>query len=133
MALPGNTPIIVGVGEVANKNLDPSHAVEPADLMVQAIRRAIEDASISDKELATADSISVVPPWTWAYPDLPSLLAEKVHAKPSHLAIGYHGGNQPALQYDEAARRISQGKSKLAIVTGGEALASCKLDMRQGA
>lgn len=125
MTLLRNTPIIVGVGEVTNKNLDPSHAVEPADLMVQAIKRSIEDASISETELATADSISVVPPWTLAYPDLPTLIAEKVHAKPKHFALGEHGGNQPALLCDEAARRISKGQSKLAIITGGEALASC--------
>lgn len=124
MAINNRTPVIVGVGEVTNKNVDVAHAIEPVDLMVEAIQRAIRDASISDKELRAVDSISIVPPWTWAYPDLPTLVAEKLQSKPQHLIIGSHGGDQPAYLCDEAARRISTGESKFAIVTGGEALAS---------
>lgn len=123
--VPLNTPIIVGVGEVRNKETHSSHAIEPVDLILQAIQRAFTDASLSKIESARADSISVVPPWTWAYPDLPALLAERLQVQPSHLRIGDHGGNQPALLCDEAARRISVGESQLAIIAGGEALASC--------
>lgn len=35
-----------------------------------------------------------------------------------------HGGNQPAKLLDEACRRIAAGQSTLAVVAGGEALAS---------
>jgi len=125
--VPRSTPIIVGVGEVRNKDSDSSRAIEPANLMLEAIRRAVTDASISNTVFSSADSISVVPPWTWAYPDLPRLIAQKLNIQPSHLVISNHGGNQPARLCDEAARRISTGESKLAIITGGEALASCKL------
>ena len=125
-AVPRSTPVIVGVGEVRNKDADSSRAIEPADLMLEAIRRAVTDASIPETEFLSADSISVVPPWTWAYPDLPGLIAQKLKIRPSHLVISNHGGNQPARLCDDAARRISAGESKLAIITGGEALASCK-------
>lgn len=124
MDVPADTPIIIGVGEVKNTSTDPDHAIEPLGLMLKAIQNAAQDASISESSLAATDSISVVPTWTWSYPDLPGLIAQELGIKPSHLTSGYHGGNQPALQCDEAARRISLGKSKLAIITGGEALAS---------
>jgi hypothetical protein len=121
----GNTPIIVGVGEIINKKPGLSHAVEPAELILGATRRALEDASISEPDLQAIDSISIVPPWTWPYPDLPALMAEKLRIKPTHTVTGYHGGNQPAELCDEAARRIATGQSKIAIIAGGEALASC--------
>ncbi|OAA60269.1 Thiolase [Niveomyces insectorum RCEF 264] len=125
MAVPQTTPIVVGVGEIRDKSIDLSHPNEPADLMVEAIRRSFADASLTMTELAAApDSISVVPPWTWAYPDLPGLLAERLHIQPRHRVLGSHGGDQPALLFGEAAQRIARGESKLAIVTGGEALAT---------
>lgn len=126
MVVSDNTPIIVGVGEFINKERDLSLAVEPAELILRAIRRSLEDASISNSDLHAIDSISIVPPWTWSYNDLPALIAENLHIKPTHRVIGYHGGNQPAELCDEAARRIASGQSKMAIIAGGEALASCK-------
>ncbi|CAM1506231.1 Fc.00g058720.m01.CDS01 [Cosmosporella sp. VM-42] len=132
MAIPRTTPIIIGVGEAINKIVDPFHPIEPLDLILEAIRRSIADASISNTELAAADSISVVPPWTWAYPDLPRLIAERLQIQPTHLVIGDHGGNQPALLCDEAARRISVGESSVAIIAGGEALASLAACQKAG-
>lgn len=125
----GLTPIIVGVGDVRQKSSSADHPTEPADLMLEAFQRAVQDtgSALSESEFtALVDSVSVVPPWTWPYQNLPALLAERLGRDPSqcHLALGIHGGNQPAMLCDEAARRISKGESKVAIVTGGEALAT---------
>jgi hypothetical protein len=123
--VPRSIPIIVGVGEIRDKSFDARTAVEPAELMLTAIRSAIKDTGVSEADLLPQiDSLSAVPPWTWPYKDLPGLLAEKLGSHPSHLAIGRHAGSQPAFFCDEAARRISLGDSKVAIITGGEALAS---------
>lgn len=45
--------------------------------------------------------------------------------RPTYKYLSEHGGNSPAKLFDEAARRISFGEAKVAVVTGGEALASC--------
>ncbi|KXJ97276.1 thiolase [Microdochium bolleyi] len=134
MAGPRLTPIIVGVGDVCNKSLDLANAFEPAELMIRAINAALQDSGIAEPDFAAQlDSISVVPPWTWPYPDLPGLLAEKLGSKPAHRAIGkYHGGNQPALLCDEAARRVAAGEARVAVVTGGEALASLAVCQKAG-
>lgn len=122
------TPIIVGVGDFRNKSLEVKDAIEPAELMITAVRRALEDTELTpglqDELLGLTDSVCVVPPWTWAYPDLPGLLAERLGVNASHMLLGEHGGNQPALLCDIAARRISSGETKAAIIVGGEALAS---------
>ena len=39
----------------------------------------------------------------------------------SHKYLSPHGGNQSGKTFDEAARRISQGKTKVAVLTGAEA------------
>ncbi|KAF7562876.1 hypothetical protein G7046_g1224 [Stylonectria norvegica] len=132
MALPRTTPVIVDIGEAKNKAPSTANAIEPAGLMLEAIQRSIADASGSGDVQLSIDSISVVPPWTWVYPNLPLLLAEKLQVRPHHLAIGEHGGNQPALLCDEAARRISAGETKCAIITGGEALASLSACQKAG-
>ncbi|KZM22166.1 catalytic [Ascochyta rabiei] len=119
-------PVIIGVGDV--KNRDINDAKEPATLMLEAIEIALKDASPSSvSELKSAiDSIDVVKTWTWPYPDLPSLLSEKLGIQDTVKWKRYseHGGNQPGKLFDEAAKRIARGECKVALITGGEALAS---------
>lgn len=122
------TPIVVGVGDIKNRSKKVDDAIEPMQLMLQAILHAIQDTKLSpsaEKELQSRiDSVSVVNTWTWVYPDLPGLLAEKLGVKAKYRVLSHHGGDSPAKLFDEAARRISTGESRVAVVTGGEALAS---------
>jgi hypothetical protein len=123
------TPIIIGVGDIKNKSLKLEDALEPMELMLRATQLAIKDTAMTGffaTELQSSiDDISIVATWTWPYPDLPGLLATKLGVRPQHKHYSEHGGNQPAKLVDEAARRIARGESKVALVTGGEALASC--------
>ncbi|ODA78260.1 hypothetical protein RJ55_05641 [Drechmeria coniospora] len=129
-------PIIVGVGDFRNKSLRVQDAMEPAQLMVKAVESAIADTGLGDasrKELLShVDSLRIVPTWTWAYRDLASLVAGRLGIEPSHTESGYHGGNQPALQCDEAARAIAARESSVAILAGGEALASLAACQKAG-
>jgi hypothetical protein len=122
------TPIVIGVGDFKNASKDVIQAIEPMQLMLNAIGIAISDTGLPEaaaaKLQAQIDSIAIVRTWTWPYPDLPSLLSEKLGINPSHKHYSDHGGNQPGVIFDDAARRISKGESKVAVVTGGEALAS---------
>lgn len=97
-------------------------------MMIGAIENAIKDtgldASVQKQLLGDADSLRIIPTWTWAYNDLLSTVADGLGIKPTTKEMPTHGGNQPALQCDEAARAISYGQSKVAILTGGEAMAS---------
>ncbi|CAG1980575.1 unnamed protein product [Fusarium graminearum] len=115
-------PVIIGIGEIRQKDFTIETCREPAELILSAIRDASQDSSIS--VIDHVDSISVVPPWSWNYKDLPKLLAQRLDIQPSHLELASHGGNTPALLCDKAAARVASGEVKMAIVTGGEALAS---------
>jgi acetyl-CoA acetyltransferase len=123
------TTVVIGVGDVKNRSLKVEDAIEPVELMLKATLKAIQDTNISApaaKELQSKiDHVGVVNTWTWNYPDLPSLISDRLGVKPRYKVLSHHGGDSPAKLFDEAARRISLGLSKVAIVTGGEALASC--------
>jgi len=122
-------PVIIGVGDIKNRSTADADAKEPATLMLDAIHLAINDASPSSatKLQSAIDSIDVVKTWTWPYPDLPGLLAQKLDVDESLKWKRYseHGGDKPGKLFDEAAKRIAKGDCTVAVVTGGEALASC--------
>ena len=130
MAHQRQTPIVVGVGDFVNRSKKIEDALEPLELILRSIRLAIEDTGLS-REAAKAlqsdiDSLDVVKSWTWPYADLPSLVAKKLNIKPTRRYCSDHGGNTPGKLFDAAARRISLGETKVALLSGGEALASCK-------
>jgi hypothetical protein len=124
------TPIVIGVGDVVNRSRKVEDAIEPLQLMLQAIQLALNDTNVSAsvaKELqAQIDSLDVVGSWTWPYTDLPTLLSEKLGVAPQRKYYSPIGGHHPGKLFDEAARRISMGETKVAVLTGGEALASRK-------
>jgi acetyl-CoA acetyltransferase len=123
-------PVIIGVADIKNRSAKPEDAKEPATLMLESINAAINDATKSSatgsKLRSSIDSIDVVKTWTWPYSDLPAFLAQKLDVRPRHKSYTDHGGNQPAKLLDDAARRIATGESHVAVLTGAEALASCK-------
>lgn len=121
------TPVIIGVGDFVNRSKKVQDAIEPAQLMILAIQEAIKDTGLDASTLSalqsSIDSIDVVRSWTWPC-DYPNLIAEKLGFKPLHAHYSDHGGNQPAYLLDDAARRVSKGECNVAVITGGEALAS---------
>jgi hypothetical protein len=122
------TPIIIGVGDIKDRT---SNHKEPAVLIHEAILAAIKDSSSSDATVlqSSIDSISIVKTWTWPYPDLPGLLATKLGVEPNHKFYSEHGGEKPGKLFDEAAKRVARGETKVAVVAGGEALASRKFTL----
>ncbi len=121
-------PVVIGVADIVNRSTKVEDAREPLDLMVSAIREALADTGLdstkADVLRTSIDSINVVRSWTWPYTDLVGSISEKLGVDAPHKYLSPHGGNQSGKLFDEAARRISQGLTKIAVLTGGEALAS---------
>lgn len=44
-----------------------------------------------------------------------------------YKVLSHHGGDSPARLVDEAAARVGRGEVRVAVVVGGEALATCML------
>ncbi len=113
------TPVIVGVGEVKDRPTDRAAGQEPAALIAAALRRAEADAGAA--LLQRLDSLDVVNVVSWAYDDLPALLADRVGAAPRWRRHGEIGGHTPVQFLHEAAARIARGEASVAAVCGGEA------------
>ncbi len=120
MALPADrTPVIIGIGEIVDRPVDPALALEPLALMAEAIRAA--DADAGGGFLARIDSIDVINLVSWRYDRVAARLAERLGINPARAKYGVVGGETPTTRIHEAALRIMNGNSMVAIVTGGEA------------
>lgn len=126
MAPAPHVPIIVGVGEIKNTSREPKDAAEPMRLMVDAIKKAGNDTGARNTAelLASIDCINAVHTWTWPYSDLPGLIASELKATPKHKHYSTVGGDKPVSLLDDAMRKIAHGHADIAVVAGGEALAS---------
>ena len=72
------TPIIVGAGQFLQRPQDPTDALEPVEMMAEAVRRAAQDAGVA--ALAErADAIRVVK-GAWPYHDPGRILADRLNA-----------------------------------------------------
>lgn len=120
MMLPADrTPVIVGVGEVLDRPSDPMAALEPLALMEAAVRAADEDAG--GGFLARLDALDVINLVSWRYDRVAARLAARLGVTPARAVYGQVGGETPTTRIHEAALRIMNGDSVVAVIAGGEA------------
>src|SRR3954468_4633574 len=112
-------PVIVGVGEIADRPAELTAGLEPLALLEAAMRLAGEDAGAP--LLNDVDSLDVVNFLSWRYRDPEQLLAGRLGIAPKHCVYGRVGGESPIRFLHEAAQRIARGESKVAVVCGAEA------------
>ncbi|KAJ5823879.1 hypothetical protein N7447_006219 [Penicillium robsamsonii] len=132
---PIKVPIIIGVGEVKNPSRRKEDAVEPLHLMLKAVREAASDAYNSDAPaiISSIDSVKVVASSTWPYKDLPGLVCEGLGIKRHHTAYSELAGSASVELIDDTARMIANEEIEVGVVVGGEAMASLKTFIKDGA
>jgi acetyl-CoA C-acetyltransferase len=123
-------PVIVGVGEIADRPKDIAAGLEPLTLLEQALRRAEADSGA--KLLGEIGSLDVVNFLSWRYRDPEKQLAARLGAKPAHLYYGPVGGESPIRYLHEAAQRIARGECTVAAVCGAEAQSTATKAQRAG-
>lgn len=115
------TPILVGAGQLTQRDVEPAAALEPVDMMAECARRAAADAGATDRLLRDLDSISVVNIVAWQYRNPPRLLAARLGAHPREAIYTTMGGNTPQWLINETAERIAAGRVRRALIAGVEA------------
>jgi acetyl-CoA C-acetyltransferase len=126
------TPILIGAGQITQRDVDPAAALEPVGLMIESARRAAEDAHLDAAALARLDVVAVVNILSWTYSSAPALLAGALGAKPRDLLYSTVGGNTPQWLVNETAARIAAGEVELALLAGAEAMHSLVRARRAG-
>ena len=128
------SPVLVGVGRaLGNRDRTVAGAREPLRLVADAVQAAGADAGeCGVRLLRELDAIAVAHTASWAYDDLPALLAERLAADPRLRIAAPVGGHWPAALIDAAAARIWAGETAIELVAGGEASASITVLERAG-
>jgi acetyl-CoA acetyltransferase len=112
-------PVIVGIGESRQRSKDLSQALEPLELMAQALEAAQADAGCA--VLPQVDKLCVIQEFSWPYADAPGLLAQRLSMPATTREYGPVGGETPIRFLHECALAIARGEAEVAAVVGAEA------------
>jgi len=116
------TPILVGVGQLTQRDVEPARALEPVDMMAAAARMAAEDAGAGDRLLRAVDGVAAVNVFCFPYGNVPRLLADRLGAHPVEELYTTIGGNTPQWLVNVMAARIAAGEADVVLLAGAEAM-----------
>lgn len=126
-----NRPVIIG----AAQEITPPRRLpgpEPLAAWKQVALAAASDARITAAQLAEADSISVIDCMSWRYDDPVARLAESLGAHPRTTDYTDPSGASGHKALQAAAAAIRVGTSELALIVGGESLATLRRYRAEG-
>src|SRR5215470_4219900 len=137
------TPILVGSGQITQREADPRAALNAMDLTAAAAHKAAADADGGEELLAALDAIVVLrsfsdTSWRFKSPfggpaNPPKSIANRLDLNNVKRLIYTHpGGNMPQWCINRLFEMIGRGEIGAAMVCGGEALATQKSAERAG-
>ena len=112
------TPALVGVGVAMRREDDPARALEPIDLMLEAVRAAGADCGVPAL-LAEVGSIAI-PRGRWRYRNPSGEIARAIGAVAARTIVSSVGVLQQTL-IANACEAIAKGEIDSALVTGSDA------------
>lgn len=136
------TPVLVGVGQVTQKEKDVEKAKSPLDLMEDAVKLAAKDTGLGDALFGKLDTITCVRFITDSpdsgrlpfgkYGNIAQSLANKLNVQPANTCYGPTGGNTPQYLVNYTAERIAEGDQSVVLVAGSECFATMMRAIGQG-
>ena len=135
-------PILVGSGQITQREPDLEIALSPMYLTAAAGKKAIEDTGVGDKLLKSIDTIVLIRSFSdtsWRfkcpfgrYSNPPRSLANRLGAVNAKRHIYTHpGGNMPQWCVNRMFEMITRGEIEIGMIAGGEALATQKNAQRK--
>lgn len=139
--IPDNTPILIGCAQITQREADPAHACSPGELIADVAKQALSDAGPTKPLTESLDTVIVIrsfsdTSWRFASPfgdddNPPKSLANRLEA----TAVRRHvyteaGGNMPQWCVNRLSERIRAGEVGVALIAGGETLATQKAARR---
>lgn len=115
-------PVLVGVGQVTEKEPDLERLSSPVDLMEQATWKALADAGIGRERLADLDVLAVVRSFQESTRNSPEALARRIGAGDARQWLTPNGGNMPQYLVNRYAEAIARGEIRFALFSGAEAI-----------
>ena len=115
---PHLTPVLVGIGVASRREEDWTAALEPLDLMLEAVRAAGRDAG--HVALLPACQYIAVPRGRWRYRNPAGAIAADIGARQATTVVASVGVLQQSL-LGEACARITRGEAHTTLVAGADA------------
>ena len=136
MNLDPQTPVVVGVGQAAERIDDPGYrAMSPVELAAAAAQAALDDCG-SDAAAASIDTIAGVRQFEISGPvahavlgrsnNYPRSVAQRIGAEPARAILEIVGGQGPQHLISELAAEIAAGRSEVALVFGSDATSTLR-------
>ena len=136
-------PILVGSGQITQREENPKAALSPMDLTAAAARAAAEDAGPAQALLEALDTVVMMrsfsdTSWRFTcpfgrYANPPKSLAARLGALSAARLIYTHpGGNMPQWCVNRLFEMVTRGEVGAALIAGGEALSTQKAAQRGG-
>jgi acetyl-CoA C-acetyltransferase len=124
-------PIVVGVGQLADRSDDLATKREPLALIAEAARSALADAE-GGNLARRIDSVRVVNMLSGAaYPDPAGMLAARLGLESGERLYTTIGGNAPQWLVNRSADDLAAGRCRAVLIAGGEALHTLRLASKQ--
>jgi acetyl-CoA C-acetyltransferase len=112
------TPILVGAAQLEQRIDDPLTGKEPVVMMIEAVRRAAEDAG-APALLTAAGSVRVIR-GIWPYQNPGRAVAEAIGNPRAESGLSQFGGNFVQTVVNQTALDIQNGVHDVVIITGAE-------------
>jgi acetyl-CoA C-acetyltransferase len=130
-------PVVIGAGQVTNREEDPLAAPDPFELMESAARRAAASAQPAGEARAgtVLEELShcfMVHSLSLRHGEPARALAERIGANSAAARCSGMGGNIPQWLINRAAELVVAGGQPLVLVVGAEALATRRRAKKAG-
>jgi len=131
MSVGARTPVIIGV---AQKTVPKASLPGPEPLAAwkEVAKAAAADAGIGPEALAGIQSMAVADCMSWPYDDRVARVAEALGAKPTSRYAGPGSGTSGQTLLNNCADDIRGGTADMALICGGESLATVRYYKKQG-
>jgi acetyl-CoA C-acetyltransferase len=126
------TAVLIGAGQLTQREEDPKRAMSPPELMAEAARRAALDSGGGPALLEKVDYLAVVGTLGWRASNPARLVAEAIGAHPAREAVSTIGGDTPQAFVNHIADEIAAGRVRLALIVGCNAMDTAQRASKRG-
>ncbi|MBQ73897.1 MAG: acetyl-CoA acetyltransferase [Gammaproteobacteria bacterium] len=114
----GNIPVIIGTGQLVDREANVDRHIEPLDMLTRVAHGARQDAGLTERDLKKLDTIALVGIPGWHPTNSANLVADRLDAHPRHEYVSGTGGQVGVTLLNSMANEIVQGESEFALIAG---------------
>jgi len=127
------TPVVVGVGQLVQHDVDLQEALEPLAMLERVSRLAADDAGGGERLLRDLDAIALINFFAGrGMSNANRLLGERLGARASKEYVGETGGQIGITLANFVAERITRGEVRLALLAGSNNMRTIARAQREG-